>query len=73
MGNISHVYSTKVWLFRPDRQNLFPIVQGGLDENKRRECARDLIQRGDKVPGFAIGGLSGGEEKDLFWRMVSSF
>ena len=23
------------------------------------------------VPGFAIGGLSGGEEKDDFWRMVS--
>ena len=22
------------------------------------------------VPGFAIGGLSGGEEKALFWRMV---
>lgn len=23
------------------------------------------------VPGFAIGGLSGGEEKDDFWRMVT--
>ena len=23
------------------------------------------------VPGFAIGGLSGGEEKDQFWRMVT--
>ena len=22
------------------------------------------------VPGFAIGGLSGGEEKDVFWRIV---
>lgn len=22
------------------------------------------------VPGFAIGGLSGGEEKEQFWRMV---
>lgn len=23
------------------------------------------------VPGFAIGGLSGGEEKDDFWKMVT--
>ena len=23
------------------------------------------------VPGFAIGGLSGGEEKSSFWRMVN--
>lgn len=23
------------------------------------------------MPGYAIGGLSGGEEKDVFWRMVS--
>lgn len=22
-------------------------------------------------PGYAIGGLSGGEEKEEFWRMVS--
>jgi tRNA-guanine family transglycosylase len=29
----------------------------------------ELVKR--DVPGFAIGGLSGGEEKSLFWRMVS--
>ena len=23
------------------------------------------------LPGYAIGGLSGGEEKDTFWRIVS--
>ena len=27
-------------------------------------CERDL-------PGYAIGGLSGGEAKDVFWKMVS--
>jgi len=56
---------------RPDKQNLFPIVQGGLDVDERRKCAADLVARNRKVPGFAIGGLSGGEEKDQFWRMVS--
>lgn len=55
---------------RPDKQNLFPIVQGGLDELKRRECAEELKQRDSHVPGFAVGGLSGGEAKDSFWRMV---
>ena len=24
------------------------------------------------VPGFAVGGLSGGEEKEHFWRMVKA-
>jgi len=52
------------------KQNLFPIVQGGLNEDLRRECAEELIER--DTPGFAIGGLSGGEEKDQFWRMVAA-
>ena len=30
---------------RTDKQNLFPIVQGGLDENKRKQCANELIER----------------------------
>ena len=47
---------------------MFPIVQGGLDTEKRKDCAKELIQR--DTPGFAIGGLSGGEAKDDFWKMV---
>jgi len=53
---------------RTDEQNLFPIVQGGLDPVKRKDCAEELIKR--DTPGFAIGGLSGGEAKDDFWKMV---
>jgi queuine tRNA-ribosyltransferase len=70
------MYRTVRWLdrclaahARPHDQNLFPIVQGGLDEKLRRQCARELTKR--DVPGFAIGGLSGGESKDQFWRMVT--
>ncbi|KAJ9577244.1 hypothetical protein L9F63_006218, partial [Diploptera punctata] len=51
-----------------DKQNIFPIVQGGLDIELRTESARQLTQR--NVPGFAVGGLSGGESKDDFWKMV---
>ncbi len=53
---------------RPDKQNLFPIVQGGLDPEKRKDCAHELMKR--DVPGFAVGGLSGGEAKEEFWNMV---
>ena len=53
---------------RPDEQNLFPIVQGGLNADLRRRCAEELKKR--DLAGYAIGGLSGGEEKSCFWRMV---
>merc|ERR1719160_2042288 len=52
----------------PERQNLYGIVQGGLDEELRKISLKDLIDR--ELPGYAIGGLSGGEEKRLFWRVV---
>lgn len=29
-----------------------------------------MLARDKDVPGWAIGGLSGGEEKDVFWRVV---
>ncbi|KAH0460278.1 hypothetical protein IEQ34_010941 [Dendrobium chrysotoxum] len=40
---------------RPEVQNLFGIVQGGLDPTL----------------SYAIGGLAGGEDKDSFWRVVA--
>ncbi|KAI9501838.1 Queuine tRNA-ribosyltransferase catalytic subunit 1 [Coemansia spiralis] len=54
---------------RPLEQNLFPIVQGGLDEQLRTLSAQELVKRDS--PGYAIGGLSGGEAKGSFWRMVN--
>ena len=35
----------------------------------RKKCADEMIKR--DTPGYAIGGLSGGEAKDDFWKMVS--
>jgi tRNA-guanine transglycosylase len=54
---------------RPTEQNLFAIVQGGLDPELREWSLTETIKR--DTPGFAIGGLSGGEAKDAFWRVVS--
>ncbi|XP_073821320.1 tRNA-guanine transglycosylase [Musca autumnalis] len=53
---------------RDDDQSLFPIVQGGLDPELRKKCVNGLMER--KVRGYAVGGLSGGESKDEFWRTV---
>uniref|UniRef100_A0A6I8N3L7 Queuine tRNA-ribosyltransferase catalytic subunit 1 n=1 Tax=Ornithorhynchus anatinus TaxID=9258 RepID=A0A6I8N3L7_ORNAN len=52
----------------PERQCLFAIIQGGLDPALRSICLDEMTRR--DVPGFAIGGLSGGESKEQFWRMV---
>lgn len=51
---------------KKEMQNLFAIVQGGLDPELRDRCLEEMVKRKDGVAGFAIGGLSGGEEKGLF-------
>lgn len=52
----------------PTTQNLFCIIQGGLDLKMRRECCKEMIAR--DTPGIAIGGLSGGEAKADYCRVV---
>ena len=58
-----------------DRPNqvLYPITQGVLDLELRQECLAELNQnlnRSRKIEGGAIGGLSGGEEKEDFCKVV---
>jgi tRNA-guanine family transglycosylase len=56
----------------PEKQNLFCIIQGGLDLNLRRECCKEMVAR--DTPGIAIGGLSGGEAKEMYCNVcVFSF
>lgn len=52
---------------RPD-QTLFAIVQGGLDETLRQECATAL--RSLDFAGYAIGGLSVGETAAEMHRIL---
>ncbi|KAF2864431.1 tRNA-guanine transglycosylase, partial [Piedraia hortae CBS 480.64] len=54
----------------PQTQNLFCIIQGGLDPALREECCREMIAR--NTPGIAIGGLSGGEEKSAYCNVVAT-
>ena len=51
-------------------QSLFGIVQGGMDRALRRESALRTIEIG--FPGYAIGGLSVGEPRDLTREIVES-
>ncbi len=49
-------------------QALFGIVQGGLDPALRVQSARDLVALG--FDGYAVGGLSVGEEKAAMYHML---
>jgi len=51
-----------------DIQALFAIVQGGIYEDLREESARALINM--DFPGYAIGGLAVGEEKEHMYRIT---
>jgi queuine tRNA-ribosyltransferase len=51
-------------------QALFGIVQGGLDAKLRQLSARDLVQF--DFPGYALGGLSLGEEKVPMFHMIET-
>ena len=50
-------------------QALFPIVQGGIHADLRRETA-DTIRGMANWPGYAIGGLSVGESKDDMYAVL---
>ncbi|KAI9933440.1 hypothetical protein ASPWEDRAFT_174601 [Aspergillus wentii DTO 134E9] len=54
----------------PEKQNLFCIIQGGLDLDLRKKCCDEMVAR--DTPGIAIGGLSGGEAKDDFCKVVGT-
>lgn len=53
---------------RPEDQGLFGIVQGGEYEDLRKQSAEDLVSL--DFPGYAVGGLSVGEPKDIMNRML---
>ena len=46
-----------------EKQGLFGIVQGGMYKDLREKSAKDLVAM--DFPGYAVGGLSVGEPKEL--------
>ncbi len=53
-----------------DDQMLMAIVQGGLDLDLRRQCARELVKM--DFDGYAVGGLSVGEEPAEMYRTLEA-
>ncbi len=51
-----------------ENQALFGIIQGGFYEDLRKQSVEDLIAL--DLPGYAIGGISVGEPKEEFLKML---
>jgi queuine tRNA-ribosyltransferase len=49
---------------------LFPIVQGSMYPDLRRDCAQRLLEL--DAPGYAIGGLSVGEPRPLTYEVMEA-
>jgi queuine tRNA-ribosyltransferase len=56
--------------YNPAAQSLFGIVQGGMHQDLRRDCAEQLVAM--DFPGYAIGGLSVGEPRALTREIIES-
>ena len=54
---------------KPDKQALFGIIQGGFYKDLRDISAKELIEL--DLPGYAIGGISVGEPKDVFLDILN--
>jgi len=52
----------------PSGQELFAIVQGGVDHDLRKESAEHLVNGG--FPGYAIGGLAVGEPAAMMYEVI---
>jgi len=55
---------------REDRTRCFGIVQGGMYSDLRRQCAERLVEM--DFDGYAIGGLSVGEPRELTLEMIAA-
>jgi queuine tRNA-ribosyltransferase len=60
--------SKRAWEQTADRGTLFGIVQGGLYKDLRSLCAQKLVEL--DFPGYAVGGLSVGEDKETMYETL---
>ncbi|MGO8932575.1 MAG: tRNA guanosine(34) transglycosylase Tgt [Terracidiphilus sp.] len=66
---VPHPSSAWVGSQEPRTQSLFAIVQGGMYRDLRRQCAERLVEM--DFDGYAIGGLSVGEPRELTLEMIA--
>jgi queuine tRNA-ribosyltransferase len=65
-----HWWQRSLVAHRRSDQALFALIQGGLFADLRQQAARAVAR--EPVPGFAIGGLSVGEPKDVTSAMLQA-
>lgn len=58
----------QVWMKTGCKNALFGIIQGGMFQHLRKRSAESITEL--DLPGYAIGGLSVGEPKDLMFEMA---
>ena len=51
-----------------EQQSLFGIMQGGMYKDLRKQSAEEIVEL--DLPGYAIGGLSVGEPKELMYEIM---
>lgn len=51
-----------------EKQGLFGIVQGGMYKDLREQSAKEILEL--DLPGYAVGGLSVGEPKELMYEVL---
>ena len=66
---VPHPSSAWVGADEHPTQSLFAIVQGGMHRDLRRQCAERLVEM--DFDGYAIGGLSVGEPRELTLEMIA--
>jgi len=67
--NRTHLWAVRCrQVHHRDDQVLFAIVQGGIFPELRRKSTKYLVSL--DFPGYAIGGLSLGEPKDVTWKIT---
>ena len=44
---------------RPHEQNLYGIIQGGLDPELRAQCLVEMMKRDASLPGYVAGNVDG--------------
>ena len=49
-----------------EQQSLFGIMQGGMYKDLRKQSAEEIVEL--DLPGYAIGGLRGGEPKEVMYE-----
>ena len=51
-----------------EQQSLFGIMQGGMYKDLRKQSAEEIVKL--DLPGYAIGGLSVGEPKEIMYEVM---